>query len=113
MLHIPNAIVIHPTKLTTVVSPQSAIVSKIAISKSGLSTVFLDHGRGLYSILSGLTDLAVEPGNGLVSGAVIGKLRVEQDRAHSSSSVISKRLIWQTVINKSYVDPQLLTKLEP
>jgi len=74
VLHIPNAIVLSATQLSTVVAPQTAIVSKIETSSSGLSTIFLDHGRGLYSILSGLDDITVEVGNGIVAGAVIGKL---------------------------------------
>lgn len=110
-LHTPNAIVFHASKLTIVVAPQTAIVSKVEISDSGQATVFLDHGRGLYSILSGLSDLTVELGNGIVAGAVIGKLTVDINAKENNAS--SNRLVWQTVLNKTFVDPQVLTKLEP
>lgn len=112
-LHIPNAIALNTTKLSIVVAPQTAIVSKIETSDAGLSTVFLDHGRGLYSILSGLSNLTVELGNGIVAGAVIGKLTAGKNGESSSSASITKTLVWQTVINNTYVDPQVLTKLTP
>jgi len=113
VLHIPNAIVLSTTQLSTVVAPQTAIVSKIETSSSGLSTIFLDHGRGLYSILSGLDDITVEVGNGIVAGAVIGKLPAVKKSVAKQSPLTSSILVWQTVINNSYVDPQVLTKLEP
>lgn len=112
-LHTPNAIVIRAEKLSTVVAPQTAIVSKIEISESGLSTVFLDHGRGLYSILAGLSDLTVELGNGIVAGAVIGKLTGPDNVSTNESSLIASTLVWQTVMNRTYVDPQILINLEP
>ncbi|MFT6101097.1 MAG: hypothetical protein ACJAYF_003659 [Arenicella sp.] len=112
-LFTPNALFISATELSTVVSPQSAIVSKIATSASGVSTVYLDHGRGLYSILSGLSDITVEVGNGVVSGAVIGTLLANDEGALDKSISADQTLIWQTVINNAYVDPQVLTQLEP
>ncbi len=112
-LFTPNALVISATELSTVVSPQSAIVSKITTSASGVSTVYLDHGRGLYSILSGLSDITVEVGNGVVSGAIIGTLLATDEGALDKSISADQTLIWQTVINNAYVDPQVLTQLEP
>jgi len=113
VLHTPNAIVIPATKLATVTAPQMSIVSKIETSDSGLSTVYLDHGRGLYSILSGLSDLAVELGNGIVAGAVIGKLTMGDNSTTNDSSTLQRALVWQTVMNGTYVDPQILTMLKP
>jgi len=112
-LHIPNAIVISTKKISTVVAPQAAIVSKIDTDDSGTSTVFLDHGRGLYSILSGLSDITVELGNGIVSGAVIGKLTGDNKQVDLDSPNSGTRLVWQTVVNKNYVNPTLLTQLKP
>jgi hypothetical protein len=110
-LHVPNALVYSSEKLTTVIAPQSAIISKIEVSTSGQKAVFLDHGRGLYSILTGLSDVTVEVGNGILAGAVIGKLQAKNNDSKNSSS--DKTLIWQTVLNSTYVDPQVLTKLKP
>ncbi len=112
-LHTPNAIVIRAEKLSTVVAPQTAIVSKIEVSESGTSTVFLDHGRGLYSVLAGLSDLTVELGNGIVAGAVIGKIAGPNNDPTNESTLIASTLVWQTVMNSTYVDPQILINLEP
>jgi len=102
-----NAISLTTTEIAMAVAPQNAIVSKIEFDNDGIATIFLDHGRGLYSILEGLTDVTVESGNGVVAGAVIGKLA----RLHTDSDL--KRLVWQTQLNGSYVNPLILTQLEP
>jgi hypothetical protein len=112
-LYTPNAIVVSATELSTVISPQTAIVSKIETSASGISTVYLDHGRGLYSILSGLSDITVEIGNGIVSGASIGKLLASDEGASDRSASAGKTLVWQTVMNNAYIDPQVLIQLKP
>lgn len=113
VLHTPNSLVISVTELSNVVSPQTAIVSKIDTSASGISTVYLDHGRGLYSILSGLSDITIEVGNGIASGAVIGTLQATGESALDQPVSAGQALMWQTVMNNAYVDPQVLTQLEP
>lgn len=100
-----NLVSLTTTELLTVNAPQNAIVTKIETRKNGLSTVFLDHGRGLYSILDGVADLSVETGNGVVAGAVLGKL----PSSERSNNVI-KRLTWQCILNGAYVNPLILTQ---
>jgi len=102
-----NAISMTTTELAMVVAPQNAIVSKVEPDESGSATVFLDHGRGLYSILEGVADLTVAAGNGIVAGAVIGKMAAIEPESNI------KRLIWQTRLNNTYVNPMILTELEP
>lgn len=89
-----------------VTAPQNAIISRIIAPEQPETpaTVFLDHGRGLYSILGGVTDLSIETGNGVVAGAVIGKTQVGADGQ-------TARLTWQTMINGAYVNPLLLNQL--
>ena len=109
----PNSVSLSTSKLKPVVSPQNAIVSKIETSDDGSSSVFLDHGRGIYSILSGLSDLAVDEGDGIKTGAVIGKLRSNKGNSSNRESVKNTpRLIWQTVVNGEYVNPLLLAKFK-
>jgi hypothetical protein len=110
-LETPNAVSLITTELAPVRSPQSAIVSKIETMDNGLKRVFLDHGRGVYSIISGLSDLTIEVSNGIVAGAVIGKLPSGNNNANTANN--SKRLIWQTVMNGEYVNPLLMTELTP
>ncbi len=107
-LHVPNSISLATTQLGMVVAPQNAIVSKTSVLEDGSSVVFLDHGRGLYSVISGLGDLTVDVGNGIVAGAVIGRLPSATDEANDT-----KRLVWQTLINGAYVNPLILTQIKP
>lgn len=86
-----------------VVAPQNAIVSHIEIDENQIATMVLDHGRGLYSILTGLTDLSLELGNGVVKGAVIGRLAMNEQN--------QSKLIWQTILTGVAVDPSILTRL--
>jgi len=102
-----NYVSLTTTELATISAPQNAIVSRIQISEtSQLATVFLDHGRGLYSILSGVDDLSVEIGNGIVAGAVIGKLPA------AISDGPPAQLIWQAILNGVYINPLILTRLD-
>ena len=92
------------TESRIVVAPAKAIISKIELNDtpSQLATVFLDHGRGLYSIISGVSDLSVALGDGVVAGSVIGKL---------SLSSKPSELKWQCLLNGVYVNPLILTQI--
>lgn len=89
-------------------APQNAIVSRIIHSGAAQqsATVFLDHGRGLYSILSGVSDLSIQVGNGISAGAVIGKL------ARNPNTGLPLPLFWQCMINGAYVNPMILRQLK-
>ena len=102
-----NFVSLTTTEIATVSSPAKAIVSRIILSdeSSPLATIYLDHGRGLYSIISGVSDLSVSTGDGILAGAVIGKL--SQDEKNSSPKVLK----WQCMINGVYVNPLILTQL--
>jgi murein DD-endopeptidase MepM/ murein hydrolase activator NlpD len=102
-----NAVSLVTTELANVLSPQDAIVSKVETGQDGVSTIYLDHGRGLYSILEGITDLTVETGNGVVAGAVLGRL------PSTGSASSPNTLIWQTQMNQVFVNPLILTKIQP
>ncbi len=96
-------------EFSPVTAPSNAIVSRITLSDSPtnepqLATVYLDHGRGLFSIISGISDLSVETGNGVVAGAVIGKLP-PSDKQFSE-------LVWRCVLNGVLVNPLILTELK-
>ena len=95
--------------IVSVRSPENALVSKIITDDKDISTVFLDHGRGLFSIVGGLTEISVQTGNGVLSGAVIGKVTPEAD--FKSATVSTRTLTWQCILNGTYVNPTILTKL--
>ncbi|MEM7357847.1 MAG: M23 family metallopeptidase [Pseudomonadota bacterium] len=94
-------------KPSVVIAPQNAIVSRIqrAEPPATSTTIFLDHGRGLYSIITGLADLSVDTGNGVVAGAVIGK--TVNDIGGQAIP-----LAWQTTINGAYINPLILQQLK-
>ena len=100
-----NYISLTTTAVAMVLAPQNAIVSRVIIHENQYATVFLDHGRGLYSIISGIDDLSIETGNGVVAGAVLGKL------PGNSSFDNPHTITWQCVLNSVYVNPIILTKL--
>lgn len=118
-----NFISLTTAEQITVVAPQNAIVTRIienpikrtsqrndssrTSEQKANYTLFLDHGRGLYSILSGLMDITVETGNGVLAGNVLGKVHSQQNALSNQSST----LIWQTVLNDAYVNPTILTQL--
>lgn len=102
-----NHIMLETTALAPVLAPQNALVTKITIDENQLSTIYLDHGRGLFSIISGLRELSVSVGNGVVAGAVLGKLPTLSNNNQPST------LYWQCILNGVLVNPMLLTKLQP
>ena len=95
------------SELSTVEAPSNAIVSRIVFESDNsdnanpLATIFLDHGRGLFSIISGLSDLSVETGNGVVAGAVIGKLPPSNEDLST--------LYWRCSMNGVLINPLILT----
>lgn len=107
--NIQNQISLETSSIINVRSPENALVSNIITEKDDSSTVFLDHGRGLYSVISGITDLNIEIGNGVLSGAVIGKVTPTANL--KKSTVATNTLTWQCILNGIYVNPAILTQL--
>jgi len=119
-----NYVSLTTTRLSTVLAPQNGIVSRVIADDPGRNssrnisigntdnggltshTIIIDHGRGLHSILSGVMDITIEPGNGVLAGAVLGKIYT----ADSSNSQ-PHTLYWQTILNGAYVNPVILTQL--
>ncbi len=109
----PNALVLQSSEETVIRSPQNAIVSRVRTSQAGVSELILDHGRGLFSILSGVANLTVETGNGIVAGAVLGRLMEVDKPTIRQASTERTKLVWQTVVNGAYVNPMILIQLKP
>ena len=108
-----NYISLTTTELMPVVAPANAIISRIVEINTDRDnndkknyTLFLDHGRGLFSIISGVTDITIELGNGVKAGAVLGKVY-----SNGKTNSQPRTLIWQTLLNGAYVNPSILTKL--
>ena len=108
-----NYISLTTTNLIAVTAPQNAIISRVVentpkdnTNNKKNYTLFLDHGRGLFSIISGITDITIEPGNGVKAGAILGKIYSDGNAGSEPNT-----LVWQTVLNGTYVNPSIFTKL--
>lgn len=94
---------------TVVIAPQDGVISRIVQSKDKQRyIVYIDHGRGLYSIVCGLSQLAIELGDGVINGAVIGKFDSKLPNSDNTKTI---NLRWQVVINGVFVDPAILTQI--
>lgn len=117
-------------QIEMVTAPQNGIVCKIERNAdTAPATVCIDHGRGLISVLTGISDLSVEVGNGIVAGAVIGRLKPlaenatvadsgtfstsskPQSQSNSPSGSPSAELTWSCIVNDVAVDPLILTQI--
>jgi hypothetical protein len=105
---VQNYVYLSSAELSIITAPQNAMVSRIiqGPEPEALATVFLDHGRGVYSILTGVADLSVEVGNGVIAGAIIGRLPANINNDQYST------LVWQSIVNGVYVNPLILTELD-
>lgn len=97
-------------------APQNGIVSNIAEHPKGQGQcIVIDHGRGLFSLLSGIDDLTIELGNGVIAGAALGTIwrqnsgDIESNQKQANGS--NGGLQWQAALNDAFVDPLLLTQL--
>ncbi|GHA09232.1 hypothetical protein GCM10008090_18990 [Arenicella chitinivorans] len=103
-----NSVSMTTTELTNVIAPQNAIVSRVSTdTETGRSQIYLDHGRGLFSLIDGVFDVTVEPGNGVIAGAMLGNTGSPSDRSEPVT------LYWQTRMNHTLVDPAILMQLSP
>jgi hypothetical protein len=107
-----------------VVAPQNAIVCRIdQDDELSAARICLDHGRGIYSILDGVHDVTVSLGNGVIAGAVLGRMKPKNDnssntspaRTNSSAQIATtaaqfeQTLNWYCLLNHIAIDPLILT----
>lgn len=88
-----------------VTAPSGGIVAGVLPIREQVSAVVLDHGQGLFSILSPLHRVAVTRGATLAKGDRIGTtdFRTSPNRT----------LDWQVIINRTRIDPHFLLAEPP
>jgi hypothetical protein len=92
-----------------VLAPGRALCLDISESNSSnvdaatdIFDITLDHGEGLISIIRGVTDITVQPGDEVQQDAMIGRFSDFESGEQS-------HLEWLVLLNGEFVNPRLLT----
>ena len=86
---------------TSIVAPSSG---KIILTGSFFyngKSIFLDHGRGLKSIMIHLDEILVKENQYVEKGQIIGKVG-------TTGKSTGAHLHWSVLVNNTYIDPELL-----
>lgn len=92
-----NHIQLVTTEPQPVLSPADAICLEIS-EKEGIYSIWLDHGMGLFSHISGLKNVTIEEQDKIVSGSMISNII---DQKNTSPQTIK----WRILFNGALVNP--------
>ena len=92
-----NYIQLSTNKPQPILSPTDAISLKITEQK-GIYSVWLDHGMGLFSHISGLKNITIEEQDKIVAGSMISNIT-------SSKTTTPHTIQWRILFNGVLVNP--------
>ena len=85
---------------TPIGSPTSGVVVGIGDYYFNGKTVFIDHGKGIISMMCHLSEIDVTPGQEVVKGQVVGKVG-------ATGRATGPHLHWTVSFNNTRVEPEL------
>ena len=86
---------------TPIIAPSSGRIILTGNFFYNGKTIYLDHGRGLKSIMIHLDEILVQDNDFVKKGQIIGKVG-------STGKSTGPHLHWSVLINNTYIDPELL-----
>ncbi len=96
---IEHRAVTYLTKVDTLIRcPAKSVVERIFLTNNSGITVVLNHGKGLRSIVSNLSETSLKLGDILNPGDKLGTTK-------SVESLSMGRMDWQLILNGAFIDP--------
>lgn len=84
---------------SVLVAPAAGVINKVQDNLYEGLTLLMSHGQGLFSVLSNLDQVNVQPNQSVTKGTVVGKAR---DHAMDNSHIY-----WSVILNETEVNPVL------
>ncbi len=92
------------TQPQLITSPADAICLQID-EEDGRFSVWLDHGMGLFSHISGLPDIAIEEQDKIIQGSMISNI------TDNASNRRPTKVVWRVVMNNALINPHIMTHM--
>lgn len=96
---------------TTILSPSDAICFLVELDPEHGYRVVLDHGMGLFSEISGLTNLTISEQDRVEKNALIASFNTN-DFQGENDVLRSRTVRWRVFLNKSVINPNFLINLK-
>ena len=96
---------------TPVLAPSDAVCFSITFDPNHGYSVILDHGMGLFSEITGLTNLTITEQDRVKQGAVIANFNTASF-LNNKDKPKNRTVRWRTFLNKSIINPYQLIQIK-
>lgn len=104
-------VAIELSKPTSVLAPSDAVCFSITFDPNHGYSVILDHGMGLFSEITGLTNLTITEQDRVKQGAVIANFNTASF-LNNKDKPKNRTVRWRTFLNKSIINPYQLIQIK-